>query len=190
MNAPQTIIHWILAASAGAAVMFFAAGLTSYFERPRQRPLWVRVIHDMTRGLAILHLVIVVLVPPRSELWATVGIVLYTTAVAIFLSAIETARRTRLQRSFIDQPLPDRLITDGPFRWVRHPFYVGYVCGAVAGPIAVPSLALVVLAAIMTAITITAAFREERVWLASPRAETYRQYRRRTGMFVPFVGRG
>lgn len=170
--------------------MFFAAGLTSYFDRPVQRPAWVRAIHDATRVLALLHLLIVVLVPPRSDLWATVGIVLYTTAVAIFLAAIETARRTRLQRAFIDQPLPDRLITDGPFRWVRHPFYTGYICGAVAGPIAVKSATLVVLAAIMSTITISAAFREERVWLASPRAEAYRQYQRRTGMFLPLLGRG
>jgi protein-S-isoprenylcysteine O-methyltransferase Ste14 len=45
-------------------------------------------------------------------------------------------------------------------------------------------------AALLAAVTISAAVREERVWLSSPRADEYREYRRRTGMFIPFVGRG
>lgn len=187
---PQTAIHWVLAASAGAAVMFFAAGLNGYFERPIARPRWVRVVHGVTRWLSVLHAVVVVATPPRSDAWAAAGVACYSVAVALFLSAIEAARRTRLQRAFVDDPLPDRLIREGPFRWVRHPFYVGYVLGAVAGPLAVDSLALVVLAAAMVVLTVYAAVREERVWLASARADEYRRYRRQTGMFLPFVGRG
>ena len=190
MTAPQTLIHWILVASSAAAVIFFAAGLTSYFETPRARSPWVRAIHDTTRGLSLLHLALVFVIPPRSYAWAVAGIACYTLAVAIFLSAIETARRTRLQRAFIDEPLPDRLITDGVFHWVRHPFYVGYMLGALAGPLAVNSVALAVLATVMIGITIAAARREERVWLASPKGEAYRKYREGTGMFFPFIGRG
>jgi protein-S-isoprenylcysteine O-methyltransferase Ste14 len=37
----------------------------------------------------------------------------------------------------------------------------------------------------MIAITVAAAFREERVWVASPRADAYRDYQRRTAMFLP-----
>jgi protein-S-isoprenylcysteine O-methyltransferase Ste14 len=38
-------------------------------------------------------------------------------------------------------------------------------------------------------ITVTAAVREERVWLSSPRADSYAEYRGRTGMFVPKLWR-
>jgi protein-S-isoprenylcysteine O-methyltransferase Ste14 len=41
----------------------------------------------------------------------------------------------------------------------------------------------------MIAMVVNAAFREERVWLSSPRAEAYRQYQQRTGMFVPRLHR-
>jgi protein-S-isoprenylcysteine O-methyltransferase Ste14 len=185
---PQTLVHWLLAASAAGAIVFFAVGLTSYFDRPRHRPAWVRVIHTLGTVLSLTQLALVLALPPRGDTWASVGIVLYTGAVTVFLSAIESARRTRLQRAFIDEPLPDRLIADGPYRWVRHPFYLGYIMGALAAPIAIDSLALVVIAAIMIAISVAAAIHEERVWLNSPHGEAYRAYRRRTGMFIPFVG--
>ena len=87
-------------------------------------------------------------------------------------------------------PLPDRLITDGPFRWVRHPFCSGYLLGALAAPIAIDDQRLRWIAVPLVIVTVTAAVREERVWLSSVHADQYRAYRRRTGMFVPFVGRG
>lgn len=189
MQLPQTLVHWLLTGSATTAIIFFGAGLTGFFETPRKRPAWVSAIHDVTLVLSLVHLAGTVLLPPRSEAWAAVGIVLYSVAVAVFLSAIEAARRTRLQRAFVDEPHPDRLITDGPFRYVRHPFYVGYIAGSLAAPVAVNSVVLSVLAAAMISLTVVAAFREERLWLSSPRGEAYREYQRHTGMFIPFVGR-
>lgn len=188
MPLPQTLVHWLLAASAAGAVVFFAMGLTSYFDRPRFRPAWVRVIHTLGTALSVTQLVLVLSLPPRGEVWASAGIVMYLVAVTVFLSAIESGRRTRLQRAFIDEPLPDRLITEGPYRWIRHPFYLGYILGALAAPVATESLALAVIAAIMIAISVTAAIHEERVWLKSSHADAYRAYRARTAMFIPFIG--
>lgn len=185
---PQTLIHWLLAATATAAVIFFAAGLTNFFEQPRQRPTWVRVVHNLGGALSLMQLMGVIFLPPRSEIGAAAGIVLYSLAVTVFLSAIEAARRTRLQRAFVDEPLPDRLITEGPYRWVRHPFYLGYILGAVAAPVATDSPALIVIAVMTIGLTVSAAIREERVWLKSARGAAYREYRRQTGMFLPFVG--
>ena len=108
-------------------------------------------------------------------------------SIALYLAAIEAAQRTRLQRSFIDHPLPDRLITDGPFRWMRHPFCTGYLLGALAPPIAIADLRMIAISLPLVAITFSAAIREERVWLASPHGDAYRAYRKRTGMFIPFL---
>lgn len=188
MALPQTLIHWLLAASAAGAVIFFAVGLTTYFDKPRHRPAWVGIIHSLGTVLSITQLVLVLSLPPRSDVPASVGIAMYFGAVTVFLSAIEAARRTRLQRAFIDQPLPDRLIIEGPYRWVRHPFYLGYIFGALAAPVAIDSVALSVIAAIMISISVTAGIHEERVWLKSSHADAYRAYRARTGMFIPFIG--
>jgi protein-S-isoprenylcysteine O-methyltransferase Ste14 len=131
----------------------------------------------------------VVLFEPRADWLVFAGLGLYMGAMLVFLSAIETARSMRMQRSFVDRPLPERLLTDGPFGWVRHPFYAGYMMGAVAPCVAIAHPALVVIALLMIAMVVNAAFREERVWLSSPRAEAYRQYQQRTGMFVPRLHR-
>lgn len=189
MQLPQTLIHWLLSGSAAAAVIFFAAGLTTYFEVPSARRWWVRLIHDAGPVLSLAHLAGVVLLPPRSDAAAAAGIVLYSLAVAVFLSAIESAKRTRLQRAFVDEPLPDRLITDGPYRWVRHPFYVGYILGAIAAPVAVGGVVLALIAIAMVGLTLAAAIREERAWLRSARGPAYRLYRAKTGMFIPFARR-
>jgi protein-S-isoprenylcysteine O-methyltransferase Ste14 len=186
---PQSLLHWLAAGSAAAAVVFFAAGLTTYFERA-PRPLWVIVLHYGSMILAIVQVAGVAMLPPRSDAGLAGAIAMYSTSVVLFLAAIESAKRTRLQRSFIDHPLPDRLITDGPYRWVRHPFNSGYLLGALAAPVAVDDWRMIAVTIPLVLVTFWAALREERVWLSSARAEEYRAYRRRTGMFIPFIGRG
>ena len=189
MTPPATLAHWLLAGSTAAAVVFFAAALTVVFERA-PRPAWVLAIHYGALVLAAAQLVLVLMVPPISDGWASVAVTMYMIAIAVYLSAIESAKRTRLQRSFIDRPLPDRLITDGPFRWVRHPFCTGYILSSTAPAVATAHLWLIAIALPMVAITVWAAVRDERAWLASPRGAEYQDYRRRTGMFFPFIGRG
>ena len=189
MNLPSTVAHWLFACAAAGAVAFFFVGLPSYLERRPDRPLWVRGIHDAGLLLSLAHLAGAFFLPPRSDNFAVAGIIMYTASVALFLSAMEAAAETRLQRMYIDHPLPDRLITDGPYRWVRHPFYLGYIIGALAPAVAIDSVWMVLISATMIAITVTAAFREEGIWLASSRADAYREYQRRTGMFLPFVTR-
>ena len=150
-NLPGTVAHWLFASAAVASVLFFCIGLTSYFERRPDRPPWVRGIHDAAALLSLAHVVGAFVLAPRSDGFAVAGTMMYTGAVVIFLSAIEAANRTRLQRAFIDRPLPDRLITDGPYRLVRHPFYLGYIVGALAPAVAIDHIAMAVISAAMIA---------------------------------------
>jgi protein-S-isoprenylcysteine O-methyltransferase Ste14 len=188
LHYPDSLLHWLLAGSAASTVAFFGVGLTLNFERSPRAP-WVIVVHYASMVLALLQVAGVVVFPTRSDVWVGTAIGMYLLALAVFLSAIESAQRTRLQRSFVDHPLPDRLITDGPFRWVRHPFCTGYLLAALAGPVAIDHVVMIAIAVPLMLTSIYAAFREERVWLASSRADEYRDYQRRTGMFIPFVGR-
>ena len=152
--------------------------------------MWVLTVHYVSLALVLLGFLGVLLLPTRDAIWVGLATVMYMAAIAIFLSAIESAQRTRLQRSFVDHPLPDRLITDGPFKWVRHPFCLGYLLGALAGPVGIDHPVMFLFATPLALISIWAALREERVWMSGPRAAEYREYRKRTGMFIPFVGRG
>lgn len=188
MNLPDSFAHWLFAFATAGAVLFFFVGLPSFLERRSDRPAWVRFLHDFGLLLAMIHLAAAFFMPPRSDNFAAAGIVMYTISVSLFLSAMEAARGTRLQRSFIDHPLPDRLLTAGPYRWVRHPFYLGYMIGALAPPVALGNAWILVVSLLMIAIVVIAAAREERAWLASSRADEYRDYQRHTGMFFPRPG--
>lgn len=186
---PQTVLSWMLVGFSAATVLFFAGVLTLYFERTT-RAWWVVAIHYTSVVLAALQLATVLFLPRRGDGFVIAAIAMYTAAIVLFLSAIEVAKRTRLQRSFVDHPLPDRLITDGPFAWVRHPFCSGYLLAVLAGTVAIDHPLAIACAIPLLVIAISAAVREERVWLSSPtRAEEYRAYRKKTGMFIPFIGR-
>jgi len=142
--------------------------------------------------LSAMQVAVLFVLPTRPDPFVAAAIGMFTAAILLFLSAIEAANRSRLrlQRSFVDYPLPDRLITDGPYRWVRHPFGVGYLLAAFATPLAIDHWLPMVIAAPLVMFVIAAAVREEQVWLSSPaRSEEYREYRRKTGMFIPFIGR-
>ena len=185
MTVPGTVFHWLFALAATGAVSFFFLAVPSYLERRTDLPLWVRAAHGLSMAPALAHLAGAFLLPPRSDEFAAAGVVMYTLAVAQFLSAMDAARGTRLQRAFVDHPLPNRLITAGPYRWVRHPFYLGYMIGALAPAVAIASIWIAAISAIMIAMVVAAAVREERVWLAGGRAQEYRSYQQRAGMFFP-----
>lgn len=178
----------MLVGFSAATVIFFAGVLTLYFERTR-RPAWVMTIHYTSVLFAALQFATVLFFPRRADGFVVASIAMYTAAIVLFLSAIESAKRTRLQRSFVDHPLPDRLITDGPYAWIRHPFCTGYLLAVLAGPLAIAHSLAIACAIPMIAIAVAAALREERVWLSSPtRSGEYRAYRKKTGMFIPFIG--
>ena len=118
-----------------------------------------------------------------------------TAAAAIPLAAISIAligytagsHRVPLalwhQRDEADRPA--EIVTWGPYRWVRHPFYTAFLVALGAGFLAGPHLlTLGTLVYGLVGLTLTAR-REEQHLGSSQLGETYTDYARRTGRFVP-----
>jgi protein-S-isoprenylcysteine O-methyltransferase Ste14 len=80
------------------------------------------------------------------------------------------------------------LVTDGLYRFVRHPQYTGILAVTFALLIHWPTLITVAMWPVLLVTYYKLARREERQAEASF-GEAYREYRRATGMFVPLVGR-
>ena len=80
---------------------------------------------------------------------------------------------------------PAHLMTTGPYRVVRHPFYCSYLLVWLAGLVATAKWWLALTVAIMVAIYLRAARFEERKFLDSALARHYRDYQARTGQLVP-----
>ena len=80
------------------------------------------------------------------------------------------------------------LVTHGPYRWVRHPFYVVVVLWGLAISLLTANwlLALLGIAAVTMLVIRT---RVEEAKLAERFGDEYRAYARRTGRFFPLLGR-
>jgi protein-S-isoprenylcysteine O-methyltransferase Ste14 len=79
------------------------------------------------------------------------------------------------------------LITDGPFRRIRHPIYAYQALLIVCSAIILPTLPMIALAVIHVALVNIKARNEERHLLAS-HGDTYAGYVERTGRFLPRFG--
>jgi protein-S-isoprenylcysteine O-methyltransferase Ste14 len=112
------------------------------------------------------------------------GSAFFIASLGLFALAVRATRRFRFSLAF-SPDLPTRLLRDGPYRWIRHPFYTAYLLAYLAGLVmsANPWLWLVVLG--MGWIYLDAARFEERKFAASALAAEHAKYRAEVGMFLP-----
>ena len=183
---PETSLDWVLLAVGTATAIIIAVALQDFFLDSRAPSHKLRAMQDVSVAFAVTHFGILLLRGGVSPPWAIAGIGLYVAATLLFLSAIEAARRVHLPRAFVEDPKPRALITSGPFRLVRHPFYLAYGLAWLAAPVATwgPVISLIALIQIVT--FVVAARREERQ-LEELFGEGYRAYKRKTGMFLPYL---
>jgi protein-S-isoprenylcysteine O-methyltransferase Ste14 len=91
-----------------------------------------------------------------------------------------------LGRSFALLVSVRTIVRRGPYRWVRHPMYLGYLLLFAGIAIAAPSPGVIVLCAIYLVLTVWRAVLEERA--LARHSEQYRDYARRTGFLLPRLG--
>lgn len=76
------------------------------------------------------------------------------------------------------------LVTSGPYRWVRHPFYTAFAIGVIGGSLAVANWFLLVLGSIGVGFLV-ARTRIEEMKLVERFGDDYREFMKRTGRFLP-----
>jgi protein-S-isoprenylcysteine O-methyltransferase Ste14 len=117
------------------------------------------------------------------------GLLLQLLSVALFWWAISASKKARLRFAF-DKEAPASLLQDGPYAYVRHPFYTSYILfwtgWAVATwtPWAFPPLGFLI------AVYVRAARDEESNFTSTAFADAYVQYRKRAGLFWPKLWAG
>lgn len=113
-----------------------------------------------------------------------IGWLVMAKSLALFLWAIAASRTARL-RFVYDPEKPHSLVQTGPYRYVRHPFYTSYMLLFIGWAIADWQWLGVVVPVVIVALYFFAARMEERNFAASPLADSYADYHRRVGGFVP-----
>lgn len=104
-----------------------------------------------------------------------VSALLILSSLMIFIWAISASKKTRLYLAF-SELTPERIIRDGPYAYIRHPFYVSYIvfwAGCFVATFSFPSLLILF---IISIIYVRAARLEEMELLKSPMANEYRIY--------------
>jgi protein-S-isoprenylcysteine O-methyltransferase Ste14 len=161
----------------------FVAGYLRLFRRPGGTPPEMQAMAVLS-GLAA-ALQIAALAGRRVD-WPSFvpALGLYLAAAALYLWTAWTTRRRRLSIAF-SADRPEFLLSDGPYRMIRHPFYTSYMLYWTAGLVATWRPWLAPAVALMGGCYLWAARREERKFAQSPLAAAYRAYQAATGMFVP-----
>jgi len=115
------------------------------------------------------------------------GLAIQVFSVWIFFAAIQASRQARLRFVF-DPAHPHSLVDQGPYRLVRHPFYVSYSIFWFGWGVATWSVFAIPSVVVLIWLYIKAARLEESNFEASPLSGEYQAYRSRTGFFVPKLG--
>jgi protein-S-isoprenylcysteine O-methyltransferase Ste14 len=113
-----------------------------------------------------------------------------TGAIGLLASLVlfEWARRAvrgRLFSYIFSSDAPEFICRDGPFAYIRNPFYASYLLAMMSTAVMMPSAFRFLVVLAMVAYFTAAAVYEERKFARSPVAAEYAHYKAMTGRFVP-----
>lgn len=186
-HVPETLLDWALVVAGGSTFIIFVVALQNFFVQPPALTRGQRLFQEISVLLGVTHGLALLVLHTAGEVWAAAGIAMYSVALAVFLSAIEAARRVSLPRTFVYEPRTERILTTGPFRYIRHPMYLSYSLAWLAAPVAMHSVVLALTAVGMIACYVVSAAEEERRLRAGPLGEEYERYAAATKRIIPFV---
>lgn len=120
--------------------------------------------------------------------WPTVAMALYFASFALMAWSFTETKGQDLPIAFSTAP-PARLVTTGPYAWVRHPFYMAYMLFWSAAPVATGRVWLAVFPLVLAILYRKAARAEEERFARSWLAQDYASYARRVPGPAFWLGR-
>jgi len=164
---------------------FCAIPVGIYLVRPRPRARDGRVVPRIAALMGTTMLLVVGALPAPYRLTLPEAASIAATPLLIVAFAIALAGLATLRRNLSIIPEARRLVTSGPYRYVRHPLYLGELLAAVAFVLAGAGLwSVLALAPYFGVQMLRAHFEEQLLGRTFP---AYRGYASRTRRLVPFV---
>ncbi len=156
-------------------------GFFTAIEKPSTGAWIIRILGS---AFVVLHSVLIITFPSFHDMKAIIGLLLYLASFSLFWWAIAINRPRPLSIAF-SADTPMRLVSGGPYKFIRHPFYVSYLLAWFAGAIATANWILIATCFVMGVIYVKAALFEEAKFQQSDLSHSYQTYRGETGMFLP-----
>ena len=160
----------------------FSWGVKGHFRSTGAMPTGMRLISVLSLA-AFIWFVFRLLISPPAAAWP-LAVLLYAMALAIFGWSVSTTRQGPPTLAF-DRDQPSLLYREGPYRYVRHPFYLSYLLFWAGTAIATRGVIGWAAPVVMLLVYAGAARREERKFAHSALASAYTAYKTRAGMFFP-----
>ena len=180
------LLDLIVSLASALVVAQYARALRTHFVSPKM-PTGTVVISVVVLSTAAIFLTLL-WVESQPLLAQLVGLAVQAAGVWLFFAAIAASREARLKMAF-DVANPHGLVTTGPYRYVRHPFYTSYLVFWIGWAIATWSPWSVLPLLVIATIYAVAALGEERKFAGTDMAGAYADYRRQTGFFWPRLDR-
>jgi protein-S-isoprenylcysteine O-methyltransferase Ste14 len=147
-------------------------------------------------GVVQLAVILTSLLDPSLVAWSSVSLPVSSRWVGVGLGMVGSALFVwtlhNLGKNLTDTVVTRKehtLVTTGPYRWVRHPFYASFAVAVVAISLVTANWLLLVLG-IVHFLLFVARTRTEEAKLVERFGDEYRHYRERTGRFIPWISGG
>ncbi len=165
------------------------AGYKTVIEERKKYPIWLSIFICYTVFTFFIYILF-----PRALVWAKVPLPSWLRLVGAFMTVLSLVWFIWIHRSLgnnlsVRLKIKDsqELVTDGPYRWIRHPMYSAFFILHVAAFLLTANwfIGLTWMAG-LTAIIFLRVKREEAM-LLSAFGSHYRSYMENTGRFVPII---
>jgi protein-S-isoprenylcysteine O-methyltransferase Ste14 len=178
------MLKWIILLTSVGCFSSFTWAIYSFFEAPGGMPKQMRRLGAL--GLVAFFLELAGVITSSNTLMQSCGEVLLVLSLGLFWKSVGSVGGNRLGLAYAAIQ-PKSVVRNGPYRWVRHPFYSAYILFWLGGAVASANSLLMIVPSIMVLCYYFAARGEEEQLLNSNLKHEYSEYMRRTGMFLPSI---
>lgn len=157
----------------------------------RRQEGWLILLTLRPVGLAHMAGLVAYMVNPARMAWAALPLPIWLrwtgVAVGVCAGSLLVWTLVNLGRNLTDTVVTRQahtLVTTGPYRWIRHPFYVSTALSVTANGLAAANGFLLAMGWLTVALMVIRTRKEEELLVARFGA-AYRSYMDRTGRFIP-----
>jgi protein-S-isoprenylcysteine O-methyltransferase Ste14 len=180
-----TLASPVLFVAGFACFAAFVWGVKAHFRRTEKIPAGTKLISALSLAGYLAFASHLAFGAP-GRFWEF-ALTLFALSLALFTWTVASTRRTPPTLAF-DDDAPFFLLRHGPYRYVRHPFYLSYLLYWTGTACAFDGVMTWAVPIVMLAVYARAASREEDKFARSDLAMAYNAYRCHAGMFLPRFG--